>query len=145
MKKIYKQLIMFWLWIVSNVIGFVIFMMATNVVNIRMLKSGYLEGAGAIQFTKVYIGIPVFLLLAIVWLGSALFTYHYYDKGVKKDSLVQNFSLVTAVEMYLFPLIILIYQLAFPLEMMLTDWVVVSVGLVIGSISLYFYRLNNQE
>ncbi|MGM0369005.1 MAG: hypothetical protein ACQEP9_01145 [Bacillota bacterium] len=142
MKKIYKRVISFLMWIFSNLSSFLIFMLAINIINFRMLKAGYLDGGGNIQFAKVYFGIPLLILITIFWFGTALFTYDYYNEGVEKGSLIKRFSLVTTIEMYLYPTTIFIYQVAFPIKMLTMDWIILSGGLVLGTISLYIYRVN---
>ena len=121
-------------------LGFFIFLQLLNLVDMRLLKAGYLEGQGSGQFFRVYIGIPLLLLLAFAWLALVIFSFNYYIKGAKEGSLVERFSIVTSIEFYILPLIIIIYQLAFPFPMMTADWFIIGFGILLGSIFMYFYN-----
>ena len=139
MNKPYKKIAAFLLGVFSSALGFFIFLQVINVVDIRMLKAGYLEGSGSSQFGRVYMGIPLFLVVAIAWIGLVIFCFDYYLKGVKDNNLLKRFSLITAIELYLIPGIILLYQVAFPMNMTSMDWIIVGAGLFLGSLFFYLY------
>ncbi|MFW5980460.1 MAG: hypothetical protein ACOCRB_00420 [Halanaerobiaceae bacterium] len=139
MKRIYKKISAVILGLFNVALGFFIFLQLLNLVDVRLLKAGYLEGAGGGQFFRVYIGIPLLLLLSFSWLGLVIFSFNYYIKGAKTGNLTKRFSIITSIEFYILPLIIIIYQMAFPMPMLTIDWVVIVGGSLIGSIFMYLY------
>lgn len=140
MKKPYKKILAFLLGLFNVGLGFFIFLQLLNLVDIRLLKAGYLEGQGAGQFFRVYLGIPLLLILSFAWLGLVIFSFNYYMKGVKNGTLAKRFSIITSIEFYILPLIIIIYQIAFPMPMLTFDWIVLGTGILIGSIFMFFYK-----
>lgn len=68
-----------------------------------------------------------------------------------KGKLLQYFTLLAAINLYLFPLVVLLYQVLFPIPMvgrMLAlpvtsaevDWSVAAGGVVLGSVFLFLHR-----
>ena len=145
MKKVYKKALAVVMGIFNVGLGFFIFLQLLNLIDIRMLKAGYLEGQGSGQFFRVYIGIPLLLLLAFAWLGLVIFSFNYYLKGASKGSLLKRFSIITSIEFYILPLLIIIYQLAFPFPMLTADWLIIGVGIIVGTIFMYYYKKKQPE
>lgn len=133
--------------IVSSAIGLALFFVFLNVIEMRMLRAGYLEGSGVSQAFRTMLGGPLVVLLAIGWLTLVILSFEYYYRGAKQGRLIRHFSLITAIEMFCLPLLIVLYQAAFPIGMLFSDWMFGICGAFLGGLGLYVYfdGWSNQE
>jgi len=102
-----------------------------------MLQAGYREGGGVSQFIRVFTGIPLFLILAIAWMGFFIYTFYYYEKGAEKRNLIKRFLFITGWEILVIPLIVIIYQLILPIPIRTGDILLIGVPFIGGLISIY--------
>lgn len=137
MKLIYRKVISFILTIVTNILSFFFLMQLFNLVKTTMLQAGYREGGGVSQFIRVFTGIPLFIILAIAWMGFFIYTFNYYEKGAKKRNLIERFLFITGWEILVIPFIVIIYQLLLPIPTRTADILLIGVPFVGGLISIY--------
>ncbi len=125
--------------LISGGAGLMLLLPLLNVVSLRLLQAGPLEGAGPAQALKTLIGIPTALLLGTAWLTLVLFASEYYHQGVKKNELGRRFALVTGWQLLAVPVVVMVHQVALPMGMIFSDWLLFSAGLFLGSMALYVY------
>lgn len=125
--------------IVSGAAGLMLVLPLLNVVSLRLLQAGSLEGPGQTQALKTLIGIPLALGLGAAWLTLALFVSEYYYEGVKRNQLGPRFILITAWQLLAVPVVVMVHQIALPMGMIFSDWLLFSAGLYLGSMALYVY------
>lgn len=143
MKSYIDKVIAAILGIFSVAITTVMFFFILNVIDVRMLKAGYLEGSGISQFFRVFFGIPSFFLLAILWLGFMMFVFNFYNKSENLKELVARFTKITAIQLYLIPVAIVIFLIAFGLSPRMTDFIVMGSAVILGTTSYFVHqRLN---
>lgn len=137
MKLTYRKIISFILTIITNILSFFFFMQLFTLIKTTMLQAGYREGGGISQFIKVFTGIPLFLILAITWMGFFIYTFYYYEKGAEKRNLIERFLFITGWEILVIPFIVIIYQLLLPIPTQTADLFLIGVPFVGGLISIY--------
>lgn len=140
MNKIYKKLIVLVLWLFSSFLGMFIFLQLLTIIDIRLLKAGYLEGSGVSQFIRTYMGIPLLLLAAILWMALVILSFDKYNKAMDKGNLCKIFLFITAIELFCFPIVVAIQHIAFPIRMLFIDWIIAGGSFILGVIALYFSR-----
>lgn len=125
-------------WSVSSLVGFVLFMPIINflMLVIRVLQS-INRAAAQLGFFKLAFGFPSFALLALSWPIFIIYCYHYY-----KDStnLKADFLKLISIELYLFPLLTVIYRLTFPQQLTSSVWIIAGVGLILGTLTFGGYK-----
>ena len=125
--------------LVSGVAGIFLLLPLLNVVSLRLLQAGPLEGVGRNQALRTLIGIPLAMALGAAWLTFSLYVSDYYHKGVKHGVLGRRIALVTAIQLLLVPVVVVVQQAALPGPMLFTDWLILSGGMFLGVFSLYVY------
>ena len=140
MKLIYRKTISFVLTILTNILSFIFATQIFNLIKITMLQSGYREGGGVPQFIKVFTGIPLFLIVAISWMGFFIYSFYYYEKGAEKRNLIERFLFISGVEILLIPFIILIYQLFLPIPTRISDIFLLAITFIGGVVSIYLSK-----
>ncbi|MFW5979413.1 MAG: hypothetical protein ACOCQZ_01720 [Halanaerobium sp.] len=137
MKLTYRKIISFILTIITNILSFFFLMQLFTLIKTTMLQAGYREGGGVSQFIKVFTGIPLFLIIAIAWMGFFIYTFYYYEKGAEKRNLIKRFLFITGWEILVIPLIVIIYQLILPIPTSSIDIFLITIPLFGGLISIY--------
>ncbi len=137
MKLVYRKIISFVLTVVTNVLSFFYVMQLFNLVKTTMLQAGYREGEGISQFIRVFTGIPLFLIIGIIWIAFFIYTFNYYEKGAEKRNLIERFLYITGCEILVIPIIVIIYQLLLPIPTGALDIILIAVPFIGGIISIY--------
>jgi|GEM_PF-7100844 len=111
-------------------IGFVVFlfMLAPSY---TLLKSGWSEGFGLISSLKVSAGGPLLIVAGIAWLILAIFL-NYYFRVSQLSELITRFLLVLGWEFLSIPVAMLIYQISFGFSPQLFDFIIITVGGLLG-------------
>ncbi len=122
----------------SSLLGFVLFLPIINflMLGIRVLQS-INRAEAQLGFFKLAFGFPSFALLALSWPLFIIYCYHYYKDSTNIKS---NFLKLTSIQLYLFPLLAVIYRLTFPHQLTSSAWAVAAVGLILGTITWSGYR-----
>ncbi len=141
MRGILAELLSF----VTGAIALVAVLPMLNVVTVRMLQAGYLEGAGLSQSVRTMLGIVAVLVLAAGWLTLVLFASEYYRKGIKKGEVLIRFLRITSAQLLAVPVVVVLYQIAFPMGMIFIDWVLFSGGLFLGIAGLFACKWKERQ
>ncbi len=139
MKTTYKKIAAILVGLFNVMFGTYLFLQLLTLVG-GMLEAGYREGAGILQFIKVYTGIPLLLLVGIAWLAFIIFIFNFYHKSFEEGTLIKRISIITSLEFYLFSIIIILFQISFPMPLTTMDIILIASGVIIGSVFIYTYK-----
>lgn len=137
MKNFLNKVIAGVLAVFSVLLSTLIFLFVLDVINNGLLRAGYLQGTGTIQFIKVFAGIPAFFILAIVWVGSGIYIFHHYFNSQNIRVLVQKFLKVSSIQMLIIPAAIALFLILFKISPRNIDLIVVGIAVFLALICHY--------
>ncbi len=123
----------------TNIVnGFILFSALTPL--IRLLRAGYIEGAGGSEVLKVLVGGVGLFVVAIGCLALFMISVEYYWYVSDLAVLLTRFTAFTGAEFLAVALIIFCYQVVFPFEMLILEWVAAGSSSFLGA-SLVIFSL----
>ena len=137
MKITFKKITAYLLAVFNIFLSIPIFLQSLTLIDFILLKAGYLEGTGTIQFIKVFTGILAVFIYAFAFLAFVIFIFKYYNQGNQKNILLSRFLLISTIEIYVILFISTIYQTTLNLRLM--NWRLLSFLLILIYFLFYIY------
>ncbi len=135
-----------------SVLSCVPMLLLVSAVYMVLLRLPLAQGPGAWQAVKVVSGGALLLVLPLAWLSLVAWSFEYFTSGVRNGTLGQRFALLCAMILYVFPLLVLVYEIVFPSAMFglgmalpvadfRADLVLAGGGLLLGTAMLVVHRV----